>query len=83
MTVIREKQLNSTIDAKLLDELEQLKEKTKVPKKALIEEAIRLLIQQYRAMTAVYKDGVVDKQFIALVDEKMKQYDQTMKKLAE
>ena len=49
----------------------------------LIEEAIRLLLQQHRALTAVYKNGVVDKQFIAMVDEKMKQYDQTMKKLAE
>ncbi len=77
------RQLNSTIDAKLADELELLKEKTKVPKKALIEEAIRLLLQQYRSLTAIYKNGAVDKQFIEMVNDKMKQYDQTMKKLAE
>ena len=83
MSTEQTKQLNSTIDAKLVAQLEQLKEKTKVPKKALIEEAIRLLLQQHRSLTAVYKNGVADNQFIAMVDEKMKQYDQTMRKLAE
>lgn len=83
METAQEKQLNSVVDAKLLAELEQLKEKTKVPKKVLIEEAIRLLLQQYKSLTAVYKEGIVDKQFVGIVDETMKRYDQTMRKLAE
>ncbi len=75
-------QLNAEIDAKLLNELEELKNKTKVSKKALVEQAIRLLLEQYRSMTAVYKNGIVDQQFMMMVDTAMKQYDQTMKKLA-
>lgn len=75
-------QLNTAIDSKLIDELEELKKKTKVPKRALVEEAIRLLLEQYRSLTSVYKNGVVDKQFIGMVETAMKQYDQTMKKLA-
>ena len=75
-------QLNAEIDAKLLNELEELKNKTKVSKKALVEQAIRLLLEQYRSITAVYKNGIVDQQFMMMVDTAMKQYDQTMKKLA-
>ena len=75
-------QLNAEIDSKLLNELEELKNKTKVSKKALVEQAIRLLLEQYRSMTAVYKNGIVDQQFMMMVDTAMKQYDQTMKKLA-
>ena len=76
-------QLNAEIDAKLLNDLEELKNKTKVSKKALVEQAIRLLLEQYRSMTAVYKNGIVDQQFMSMVSEVMKQYDQTMKKLAQ
>ena len=76
-------QLNAEIDAKLLDDLEDLKNKTKVSKKALVEQAIRLLLEQYRSLTAVYKNGIVDQQFMSMVGEVMKQYDPTMKKLAQ
>ena len=75
-------QLNTSIDAKLLNELDELKNKTQVPKRALVEQAIRLLLQQYRSLSAVYKNGVVDQQFMLMADSAMKQYDNTMKKLA-
>ena len=75
-------QLNAQIDAGLLNQLDELKEKTRVPKKALIEQAIRLLLEQYKSLSAVYKGGVVDQQFMSMMDSVMKQYDETMKKLA-
>ena len=76
-------QLNAQIDSKLLNALDDLKDKTKVSKKALVEQAIRLLLEQHRSMSAVYKNGVVDANFITMIDQSMKPYDQTMKKLAE
>lgn len=75
-------QLNVEIDAKLIDDLEDLKKRTKVPKRALVEQALRMLVEQYRSMAAVYKNGIVDNQFVAMVNETMKQYGQAMKKLA-
>ena len=75
-------QLNVEIAAKLLNDLEDLKKRTKVSKRALVEQALRLLIEQYRTMAAVYKNGVVDNQFVMMVNETMKQYGQAMKKLA-
>jgi len=74
-------QLNVEIDAKLLSDLEDVKQRTKVSKRALVEQAIRILVDQYRSMAAVYKNGVVDAQFIAMVDQTMRQYNQAMKKL--
>ena len=76
-------QLNVEIDAKLLSDLEDLKKRTKVSKRALVEQSLRLLIEQYRTMAAVYKNGVVDNQFVMMVNETMKQYGQAMKKLAQ
>ena len=76
-------QLNAEIDAKLLNDLEELKNKTKVSKRALVEQSLRLLIEQYRTMSAVYKNGVVDNQFVMMVNETMRQYGQAMKKLAQ
>ena len=76
-------QLNVEIDTNLLNDLEDLKKRTRVSKRALVEQAIRLLIEQYRSMASVYKNGVVDHQFVMMVNETMKQYGQVMKKLAQ
>ena len=76
-------QLNVEIDAKLLNDLEDLKKRTKVSKRALVEQSLRLLIEQYRTMAAVYKNGVVDNHFVMMVNETMQQYGQAIKKLAQ
>jgi hypothetical protein len=76
-------QLNVENNTKMLNYLEDLKKRTKVSKRALVEQAVRLLIEQYRTMATVYKNGVVDNQFIMMVNETMKQYGQAMKKLAQ
>jgi metal-responsive CopG/Arc/MetJ family transcriptional regulator len=52
-------QLNVEIDPKLLDALEDLKKRTRVPKRALVEQALRMLVEQYHSMAAVYKNWSV------------------------
>jgi len=77
------RRLNVEIDAKLFAHLEDLKKRTRVAKRTLVEQAVRLLIGQYRTMAAVYKNGTVNNQFMTMVDETMKQYGPAMKKLAQ
>ena len=73
-------QLNVEIDAKLLGDLEDLKRRTKVSKRALVEQAIRMIVGQYQSMASVYKNGIVDNQFMMMVDQSVKQYGQALKK---
>lgn len=75
-------QLNVEIDAKLLGDLEDLKRRTKVSKRALVEQAIRMIVGQYQSMASVYKNGIVDNQFMMMVDQSVKQYGQALKKSA-
>lgn len=42
------KQINVNIDKELFEKLDELKKKTRIPKRYLIEVALRLLIVKYR-----------------------------------
>jgi len=83
MTQQKTKQLNATISEKLLKELDQLHESTHVPKRRLLESAIRLLLDKHESLSTVYKQGVVDEHFVSIINEEMSKHPKAMKKLAE
>jgi len=76
-------QLNVSVEKKLIDRLDALKEKTKVSKKALVEQALQLLMKQHEAFEHYYDGGAVSQNFIKLADSAMKEYGPALKKLAE
>jgi len=74
-------QLNVSIEKKLIDKLDALKEKTKVSKKALVEQALQLLFKQYEVMEKMYAEGAVDQNFIQMTEAVMNRHDEALKKL--
>ena len=76
-------QLNVSVEKKLIDRLDALKEKTKVSKKALVEQALQLLSEKYDQANKYYDAGYVTDNFLKVADSVMDRYDATMKKLAE
>ena len=76
-------QLNVSVEKKLIDRLDALKEKTKVSKKALVEQALQLLMKQYDQSSQFYDSGYVSENFMKIAENIMDEYDGTMKKLAE
>ena len=76
-------QLNVSIEKKLADRLDVLKEKTKVSKKALVEQALQLLMEKHAQASQFYDAGYVSENFIKIAENIMNKYDVTMKKLAE
>ena len=76
-------QLNVSVEKKLIDRLDALKEKTKVSKKALVEQALQLLMTQYDQSSQFYDSGYVSENFMKIAENIMDEYDSTMKKLAE
>jgi len=76
-------QLNVSVEKKLIDRLDALKEKTKVSKKALVEQALQLLMTQYDQSSKFYESGYVSENFMKIAENIMDEYDGTMKKLAE
>lgn len=76
-------QLNVSVEKKLIDRLDALKEKTKVSKKALVEQALQLLMKQHESFEHYYDKGAVSQNFIKLADSAMQDYGSALKKLAE
>jgi hypothetical protein len=77
------KQLNLTIDGNLADKLTSLKVQTSISKRALLEQAIKLLADKYDTMGLYHERGFVNENFLALSESAMDRYGKTMKKLAE
>lgn len=74
-------QLNVSVERKLIDKLDALKEKTKVSKKALVEQALQLLFKQYEVKGKMYAEGAVDQNFIQMTEAVMNRHDEALKKL--
>jgi len=76
-------QFATRIDRRKKKLMEKLHKKTHIPICHLTEKAFILLDEYYKQLEKSYKEGVVDDNFMELLNYSMKRYDKTYKKLAE